>query len=68
MIINTVMLMQDIIERKLTSAEYKERESLKKKYDKTDMKQNFKKQYGACLLYTSPSPRDATLSRMPSSA
>ena len=26
------------------------------------------KQYGICLLYTSPSPRDATLSRMPSSA
>ena len=25
-------------------------------------------QTGACLLYTSPSPRDATLSRMPSSA
>ena len=25
-------------------------------------------QYGFCLLYTSPSPRDATLSRMPSSA
>ena len=25
-------------------------------------------QYPACLLYTSPSPRDATLSRMPSSA
>ena len=24
--------------------------------------------YGACLLYTSPSPRDATLARMPSSA
>ena len=24
--------------------------------------------YFACLLYTSPSPRDATLSRMPSSA
>jgi len=24
--------------------------------------------YGVCLLYTSPSPRDATLSRMPSSA
>ena len=23
---------------------------------------------GGCLLYTSPSPRDATLSRMPSSA
>ena len=27
-----------------------------------------KKEYNACLLYTSPSPRDATLSRMPSSA
>ena len=25
-------------------------------------------QYEGCLLYTSPSPRDATLSRMPSSA
>ena len=25
-------------------------------------------QSSACLLYTSPSPRDATLSRMPSSA
>ena len=24
--------------------------------------------FGDCLLYTSPSPRDATLSRMPSSA
>ena len=24
--------------------------------------------FDACLLYTSPSPRDATLSRMPSSA
>ena len=25
-------------------------------------------QFKGCLLYTSPSPRDATLSRMPSSA
>ena len=24
--------------------------------------------YGSCLLYTSPSPRDSTSSRMPSSA
>ena len=33
-------------------------------------KMNFEKfvQYNTCLLYTSPSPRDATLSRMPSSA
>ena len=27
-----------------------------------------KKRYSACLLYTSPSPRDDELSRMPSSA
>ena len=27
-----------------------------------------KEQNACCLLYTSPSPRDATLSRMPSSA
>ena len=26
------------------------------------------RRFGGCLLYTSPSPRDATLSRMPSSA
>ena len=29
---------------------------------------NAKKDSLGCLLYTSPSPRDATLSRMPSSA
>ena len=29
---------------------------------------NALKSSGSCLLYTSPSPRDATLSRMPSSA
>ena len=28
----------------------------------------FKEYFKGCLLYTSPSPRDATLSRMPSSA
>ena len=27
-----------------------------------------RRETGSCLLYTSPSPRDATLSRMPSSA
>ena len=30
--------------------------------------QNLGHQFHTCLLYTSPSPRDATLSRMPSSA
>ena len=28
----------------------------------------YQTEYSGCLLYTSPSPRDATLSRMPSSA
>ena len=31
-------------------------------------KQKVKFVYGICLLYTSPSPRDSTSSRMPSSA
>ena len=47
-----------------------------KKDEKFDqkIKDNFLKDYELacqneyCLLYTSPSPRDATLSRMPSSA
>ena len=30
--------------------------------------QMIERRIGDCLLYTSPSPRDATLSRMPSSA
>ena len=33
-----------------------------------DESQHLCKKYCSCLLYTSPSPRDATLSRMPSSA
>ena len=33
-----------------------------------DSTQRLELQIGTCLLYTSPSPRDATLSRMPSSA
>ena len=36
-------------------------------YGDTDGK-NFIMRFKVCLLYTSPSPRDATLSRMPSSA
>ena len=33
-----------------------------------EKKDQFKHKFRICLLYTSPSPRDATLSRMPSSA
>ena len=32
------------------------------------VEQIYNEQIAPCLLYTSPSPRDATLSRMPSSA
>ena len=38
------------------------------KSDKTFLNINGKLKLSSCLLYTSPSPRDATLSRMPSSA
>ena len=34
----------------------------------TDPEEILEKTFEDCLLYTSPSPRDATLSRMPSSA
>ena len=37
-----------------------------KQYDRTGLIANVNK--GVCLLYTSPSPRDGLLSRMPSSA
>ena len=33
-----------------------------------NIEDHYKKIASICLLYTSPSPRDATLSRMPSSA
>ena len=39
-----------------------------KKYDEADPIRAMRRRASACLLYTSPSPRDATLSRMPSSA
>ena len=39
-----------------------------KKLYKLSANQNVPRYFYFCLLYTSPSPRDATLSRMPSSA
>ena len=40
-----------------------------KRFDKTLLTPlKILRNLGGCLLYTSPSPRDATLSRMPSSA
>ena len=37
-------------------------------YESNDSEEIEVEQVQDCLLYTSPSPRDATLSRMPSSA
>ena len=50
----------------LASAGY--RELTVARIDADDVDENSAAQSLACLLYTSPSPRDATLSRMPSSA
>ena len=41
---------------------------LKQQRDSLQQKLNTLRQLDACLLYTSPSPRDGLLSRMPSSA
>ena len=40
----------------------------KKKVDDAKREASEERKAKSCLLYTSPSPRDATLSRMPSSA
>ena len=45
--------------KKVIDLEIQALQKLKKKIDNS---------FNNCLLYTSPSPRDATLSRMPSSA
>ena len=37
-------------------------------YSQDDINSEVMRRFQDCLLYTSPSPRDATLSRMPSSA
>ena len=46
----------------------KDFKNIVKEKTKKDFPQSVKEQLVGCLLYTSPSPRDATLSRMPSSA
>ena len=44
------------------------KDAIKKASDSGLLTLKIPEKYGGCLLYTSPSPRDATLSRMPSSA
>ena len=59
----TVRFLLDSAKAKLWRHAYQNEEEARKQAEE------FKgDQYSTCLLYTSPSPRDATLSRMPSSA
>ena len=57
---------EDIPDYDEESSEDEESELLKQKEESLDDKENNSKK--SCLLYTSPSPRDSTSSRMPSSA
>ena len=50
---------------RLTEGKYDSKEKMEKSVEDSI---RFYSQFKCCLLYTSPSPRDATLSRMPSSA
>ena len=50
------------------SVDYSFHKSVKRHQDLIVKMNKYFEHYKTCLLYTSPSPRDATLSRMPSSA
>ena len=52
---------------KMAFSRFEQQHTLKER-DKGQTEATPTERYGICLLYTSPSPRDATLSRMPSSA
>ena len=54
--------------KSLTITLLRARESLMMSFRPLLAKHNFTEQQWSCLLYTSPSPRDAHKSRMPSSA
>ena len=55
------------LRERVTNEEYFDNNTQQRKFDPTFLKTDVEIK-SACLLYTSPSPRDATLSRMPSSA
>ena len=59
---------KDILKQALLDVGLNAEEALSKLKDEEAIKEIRTKQDYCCLLYTSPSPRDATLSRMPSSA
>ena len=62
---------EDVISQKIKnsqSIDYPNLEIIVASDGSTDQTNEIVEAFGDCLLYTSPSPRDATLSRMPSSA
>ena len=63
--ISSVMSLPDILEVQTNSYKHFLQSAINK--DKR-LDQGLEHVFKSCLLYTSPSPRDATLSRMPSSA
>ena len=58
---------KEILQNPLTSPQQR-RHIEGELHDLEEWVEHHKEEIEACLLYTSPSPRDATLSRMPSSA
>ena len=67
----SVAYSQQVEQDSVKTADTKKAEGEEAKDEKEGLRERQRKQwtkYYTCLLYTSPSPRDATLSRMPSSA
>ena len=71
-LVNSLNVPQSLIQKDLRKGLIKvndKKSTANYRVQETDIIQLFKDYSGKiCLLYTSPSPRDATLSRMPSSA
>ena len=65
---NTSMNLQRISVDRLKPAKYNPRKDLKPGDPAYEKIKRSLHEFGYCLLYTSPSPRDRTRSRMPSSA
>ena len=67
----TMSALQPFVEKKIVSVDINNRNlrwKIEKDFEKNISNKKIISITRSCLLYTSPSPRDATLSRMPSSA
>ena len=68
--VKDIILRHDALEKDLSSANIEPKLLAKKSKEYSNLGNiiSIAKEYINCLLYTSPSPRDRTRSRMPSSA